>query len=216
MSEFNKAFVVGGWSEGYRFLEGLTRCVSEGPNRLVAEAESVTLGYALREADKFNKEAARRLVIGHSAAFMAINRAGLAVSLNGAEPTPLPKTIFGGLRVGTNKIGKEEAIVPPKLTDGFMEIAMSPRTMLVPFWLRQFSTLNKLINNAEAYPGGRVYLPADKDEFGFGSNGEVDRARACGIVSWRVQGWHNQPLLYPSQSVAQIHEALNRLDEAVL
>lgn len=214
MAELNKAFVVGGWSEGFRFLEGLTQSVSEGPNRLVYEAESVTLGYALKESDKFNKEAARRLVIGHSAAFMAIDRAGLAVSLNGAEPTGLCRTLIGGIRVGTNKIGKEESATPPKFSDGFMEVAMAPQTIMVPFWLRQFSTVDKLINNAEAYPGGRVYLPTDKDEFGFGGHDEVERARRDGIVSWMLEGWHNQPLFCPDASVAQIKLALNQLEKS--
>jgi hypothetical protein len=210
MTEYSKAFVIGGWSEDHAFLEGLTREISEGPNRIVAEAESLTLAEALKNIDALNHETPRRIVVVHSAGMMAVREAGLVVALNGAEPTPLGKTIWGGIKVATNSaIGREEYANEPRLTSGIIEVLRHPSTLAIPLRVRKFSTVQTLIRGSASFPDGRVYLPSEDDEFGFGSNGEVDLANRHGVTAQMLEGWHNQHLLHPRAGAEQIKKFVN-------
>lgn len=212
MPEYSKAFIVGGWSEDHVLLEGLTREVAEGPHRIVDEAESITLAEALANPIKLNQEAGRRIVIAHSAGFMAIKEAGVIIALNGVEPTPLIKTILGGVRTGTNKaIGHDEYVTKTGLANGFLEVLRHPSTLSIPFKVQNFSTVRTMIDRKESFPGGRVYLPTDEDEFGFGCNGEVELARQNGITAATLKGWHGQPLLHPRAGAEQINRYLNEV-----
>lgn len=170
MAEVLKAFVIGGFSESHRFLEGFTRIVCEGPNRLVEEAESITLGDALADIDKLNKEAVNRIVFFHSAGGLAVQKAHIAVAMNGAEPTPLLQTLKGAIKVGTNKeAGLEPGLRKTGLRHGALEVGRHPSTLKVPLEVRHFSTVQMLVDGGtEAFPGGRLYLPTHNDEFGFG------------------------------------------------
>jgi hypothetical protein len=209
MTEYSKAFLIGGWSEDHDFLTGLCREVTEGPNRFVDGIEPLTLAEALDSTDKINRESEHRLVIAHSAGMMAIHTAGIIVALNGAEPTSLAGAIAGGIKVGANKsIGHESHVAESTVVNGVREVVRHPVTLSIPFRLRNYSTVWTLIEGKTAFPGGRVYLPTDRDEFGFGSHGEVGLARCHGIVAAMLAGWHNQPLLHPRASAAHIKSAL--------
>ncbi|MBA2279592.1 hypothetical protein H0V99_04100 [Candidatus Saccharibacteria bacterium] len=213
MSEVSKAFVIGGFSEDHTFLEGFTNEICDGPHSLVDEAESITIAEGFKDIDKLNKEAARRIIFAHSAANMVIRKAGIIVALNGVEPTPLFKTIRGAVKVGTNsEIGRDEHIPKTGLTNGFKEVMRHPSTLKVPFMVRKFSTSQMLIDGGkEAFPGGRLYLPTDMDEFGFGSDETVTYATSHGISAKMLPGYHNQPLLHPREAVRQIYEILDEI-----
>jgi hypothetical protein len=213
MSEYAKAFVVCGWSECRGFGEGLACQVAEGPHKIVDEAEVLTLAYALRHSEKVNKETPRRIVLAHSAAILAIHSAGIIVAMNGPEPTPLRKTLQGGIRVATepNITPDREHTIAVDPMDGVYEVLKHPLTWRVPLRVRHFSTVQYLIDGKQVFPGGRVYLPTDKDEFGFGDANAVKRAREHGIVADLLPGWHNSPLLLPCEGAEQVKTALERL-----
>lgn len=210
MAEYSKAFIIGGWSEDHDFLAGLTREVSEGPNRFVDEADPLTLAEAFGRVEDVGREARRRIVITHSAGMMAVRQAGMVVALSGVEPTPLSAIICGGYRVGVNRqVGHDAYVIETGLINGFMEVTRHPTTLGVLLKARAFSTVRTMIGRAGLFPDGRVYLPADKDEFGFGSHGEVDLAQRHGVTAHMLPGWHNQPLLHPREAAGQIKTALN-------
>jgi len=211
MAEVSKAFVVGGFSESKRFLEGFTNVVSNGPDRIVEDAEPITLGWAFANSDKFNKEAENRIVFFHSAGGLVVRKARIAVAMNAAEPNPLGQTLKGAIKVGTNgEIGREEGLRKTGLRHGAMEVARHPSTLAVALLVREFSTLKMLVaGGTEAFPEGRLYLPSHNDEFGFGSYWDVMIAQANGITAEMQDGFHNQPLLHPTPAVKRIGELLN-------
>lgn len=208
MPELEKAFVIGGFSEDLAFLEAFTNAVSSGPDRIVEDAEPITLAYALRNKEKLNDEAAGRVVFAHSAALLAIEKAGVVVAMNAAEPTKLARTVIGAVKTSTNKqIGREPHVAEPTFSSAFVEVAKHPSTWSVPFRVRSFSSLNVLLTGGRhAFPGGRFYLPSRDDEFGFGRVELVDYANKHGIVAQMLEGFHNQPLLHPNATVKQIHD----------
>lgn len=212
MAEYKKAFVIGGWSEDLPYIDGLSQEISEGRHRFVDEADSITLGWALANGDKLAQEAKRRIVIAHSSAPMAIRESGIIVTLNGAEPTLPHLSIFGGLRTACNRqIGYDESVPAPNLLNSVRELLRSPRTLAVPGWLVGFSTVKLLLGNKESFPDGRVYLAYDKDEYGFGQHGEIELARADGMVADMLEGWHNQPMQHPVTAARDIKASLDEL-----
>lgn len=213
MTKHNKAFVVGGWSESEAFLWGLTNEISAGTHSIVDEAETITLAMALRNKEKFDKEARSRLVITHSAGMMAVHNAGMIVALNAPEPTPLRRAVQGVIRTTKPNVEPEAALVKQTgLSDGLGELARHPSLVVaVPARLRTFSTVQTLIEGETAFPGGRAYLPAEHDEFGFGSQGEVERAQEHGIVARMLPGYHNQTLLRPQEGAQYVQWALEQL-----
>lgn len=213
MAEYSKAFVLGGWSEDLDFIEPLAREADSGPHRIVEEAHPVTLAWALDNADKLNRESTRRIVLGHSAAKMAIRRAGILFVMNGAEPTPFYKTIARGFKVAFNgRIGREEHVPKPGVLNGIAEVAKHPSTLAVPWRVRTFSSVDSVIEDGEdAYPDGRVYLPTHLDEFKFGHKGEIAKARDNGIYAEMLQGYHNHPMLHPRAYMAEVERILNTI-----
>ena len=214
MAEYNKAFVVGGWSESEDFLWGLTNEISNGDSRIVAEAEAITLAAALRNKKRFNQEAKNRIVVAHSAGMMAVTNAGVIVALNAAEPTLVRQAVRGAVRVGTepNIEPQTDFVKPTSLSDGFIEIARHPSLLVtVPVRLRSYSTIQTLVEGEAAFPDGRAYLPTEYDEFGFGSHNEVEQALEHGITARMLPGYHNQPLLRPQEGAEHIQWAVNQL-----
>lgn len=209
MPEIDKAFIIGGWSESVKSLEPLAE--SLGAQGLFREVDIFTLGKAL-EDKKINAAARNRSVVTHSAGAFAIHQAGLIVVLNGVEPTPLHRLTLGAFGVAFNRqIGHEEGVRVMGLADAAIELARSPYTLGLPYRLSHFSSLKRLIDYAEMFPEGRAYLPTDKDEFGFGGHGEVDKAREYGIYAEALPGAHSQPLLHPNAAAQAISRALESL-----
>lgn len=215
MAEYNKAFVVGGWSENKNFLWGLANEISTGKFSIVSDAETVTLAEAQRKKDKFLKEAQNRIVIAHSAGMMAIRRAGIVIAINGAEPTPFLMAVRGALRLSTksNTEPDFDHVIATGLSDGLREVMLHPSQLItVPLRLRAFSTLQRLTESNTSFPDGRVYLPTEHDEFGFGSHGEVEVALEHGIVARMLPGYHNQPLQRPQEGAKDIAWAIDQLN----
>jgi hypothetical protein len=211
VNEIKKAFVIGGFSEDHAFLEAFTRAICEGENRIVEDAESITLAEAYRNRGKLNTEAAHRIVFPHSAGNEVIRQAGIFVGLNPIEPTPFLKTILRGIKVANNhEIGREDHVAKPSPISGFVEVVKHPSNLKAPLIVRKFSTVQMLVDGGtEAFPEGRLYLPTRQDEFGFSSDELVTYAKIHGITSEMLDGYHNQPLLHPRAAVAQISGLLN-------
>jgi hypothetical protein len=203
-----KAIVVGGFSESEEFLAGLRAALGSG---LFQDVEQVTLANALKYHEDLQEAAERCTVVAHSLGPIAVRAAGAFISLNGAEPTSLLKSAVGAYRVSTNfdRISHEEGMPPIGFLDGAIETAKNPRTLLATLKLGKFSTVQMMIDGGEeAFPGGRVYLPSDKDEYGFGHHGEVERAQKAGIIAAMRDGYHDEALLHPHKTVAQIAQIL--------
>jgi len=214
MSKYAKAFVVGGWGETEEYIQGLTNEIQleEGPHGFVEHAEGITLAEALRHKRVINKDAEKRLVVTHSAGIMAIDNAGVIVALNGPEPTLLPRTIMGGRRVIREcNITPDDYVTKTSAWDGVDEVLHHPVTWAVPFLVQCFSTVRKLARHERAFPGGRIYLQTESDEFGFGSGDNIEWARQNGIIADMLPGFHNQPMLRPREGAEQISIALARL-----
>lgn len=212
MAEYSKAFVIGGFSEGEKFLKGFTNAVSQGPGRIVEDADFLSYAYARKHADKLAKEARRRIVFEHSLGTSTVKEAGIVVAMNGAEPIErMRDTVGRAWKVFNNHdIKREEQVKHPSRLSGPWEVTKHPGTLGVLSRLKNFSTLQMLIDGGtEAFPDGRFYLPTIDDEFGFGHNGEVELARTHGITAEMLPGWHNQPLLHPVKAVEQISAILN-------
>jgi hypothetical protein len=213
MSEYSKAFVVGGWSEDCSSLTGLIEEITTGPHSFVDDADPLTLAEVMRRNDAYNTEFARRIVITHSAGIMAVHRAGVVIAMNGPERTSLTRLIRGAGEIAVNIASAmhEDQAAPIGLTNGLREVFAHPITMTIPFRVGYFSTVRKLIDGKANYTDGRAYLVTTEDEFGFGENGEVSLARQHGLVAQMYPGSHNQHLWNPRAGAGQIRLALNDL-----
>jgi hypothetical protein len=212
MSEVQKAFVVGGFSEDLDFLWGLTNELSNGEHRTF-ETEALTWAQVHNDFEKFSKEAKHRALFGHSGATLhfAGVEAPMVFALAGVEPTPLHKSLTGAIKVGTNtKVGHDDGVIETGLKNGFLEVLKHPSTIQIPFRIRHFSTFDMLVQKAADFPEGRFYLPARLDEFGFGSDiGRVVTADAYGIRASYFGDWHNSAMLHPKEAARGIYQRLN-------
>lgn len=212
MTEFSRAFVIGGWSEDLGYIESLAKAVSESGHSFVDSAEPITLAEARKIHDKFNREAARRVVITHSAGVLAVDNAGVIMTLNGPEPVSLAELISGAKAVSSNQaIGYEDGVPLAGPTNAVKELARHPSTLFTPLKLQKFSTVHKLIAHRDSFPGGRAYLAYDHDEYGFGAHGEVQLARKHDIAAYLLDGWHNQPMQHPTEAARNLYRAINEL-----
>lgn len=212
MSEVNKAFVIGGFSEDLDFLWGLTNEISRGEHASFDDADSLTWADVHNDYENFAKEARNRAVIGHSGATLhfAGIEAPIAIAIAGVEPTPLHKSVTGAFAVAFNKeIGHDEGVKKTGLTNGFVEVAKHPSSLRIPFRIRKFSTVEMLKAKATDFPAGRFYLPARDDEFGFGDDQKIKDAYWSGINASYLGRWHNSALLQPKQAAKSLNNRLN-------
>lgn len=211
MAELNKAFLYGGFSESYEFIEPLARAISEGPNRFVDEAELFTLAEARSAPEAFVEEGRRRIIITHSAGATALRRAGMVITLNGIEPTPTRKILCGSIKVGLNgDIGREDGVPAPSLLDAFDEVCDNSETLKLLLETRHFSTLGLLAKGDKQFPEGRIYLPTDQDEYGFGRH-LVDVANRLDVYAKMLPGYHNQAMLHPNWAAGEIKHCIEEL-----
>ncbi len=215
VGDFNKAFVVGGYGQSPDALGPLAEAIGDHAGfNLNKTPDVATLGKAMLFNRSFNREASRRLVVALSFGPRAVNRAGAIIVLNGAEPTPI-KDQIDGVKADTqehrDQMGREPHVPEFSPMGMYLEYAKHPIVAATtPFRIRNFSTLDKLIDHGvEAYPGGRAYFPGIEDEYGFGHNGEVERAREHGIVADMFPGFHGQALYHPQATAQRIYDQVD-------
>lgn len=190
-------------------LWGIANELTSGPHKIARDAVTVTLGEGLKDPEQLESLLTESDAIGISAGTKLIKAARSIISLNGLEPTSKLKLIK---EMGREKMSNNDGHIKPDVsnTDFLKEFFRSPSMPIrVLHWAKHFSTVNHMIKGGRAsFPEGRLYLPTDDDEYGFGNNGEVQKALEHGIYAKLLPGTHGEAVLRPREHSRRIKEAL--------
>lgn len=214
MVAFKEAVIVGGFGQSRDALWGLANEISSGEHAFASDVDIVTLAEGMDGAKELGKPAESRIVLAISAGTKLVEQAGVFVSLNGAEPTPYRRSISAALFHG-EKLSENDGHTKPNLSDNdpVFEIVRNPGTIRALRWAKHFSTVQHMIRGGqEAFPSGRAYLPTFDDEFGFGSNGEVEIAQSNGIAAMHLPGTHGEAVLRPRNHTGYIKQVLETMN----
>lgn len=211
----NEAVIVGGLGQSEAMMWGFANELTTGPHRVFDDAHIVTLaqaieGHHLLEPD----EALRRTAIGISAGVKCVEAAGIFVTVNGVEPTGYMRQMRAAVLQG-EKPSANDGFVKPGISenDAVREIAAHMQSLrFAQKTAKKHSTFRQLVvGGTDKYPEGRLYLTADKDEFGFGRNVvEIKDAKKgvyAGVHHYELEGTHGEPLLRPRGYTAQFKQA---------
>ncbi len=207
---YKSVIVVPGFSESIRFTEGLANELTSGPFALAEDADIVRVADLFDDPLKYEAAMSERLVVTHSAGIMAVNKAAEIIALNAPEPTRLRTTVRGATVIAFDKaVGKEAGISSGGLLEPVLEVARHPLiNAKIPLAIRKFSSSQKLIDNADAFPGGRSLFATEQDQFGFARPEAIARANDNGVFARMLQGKHNHAMFQPKDMMSQIATAL--------
>ena len=199
------AVIIGGFSESPECLAPLTNEFS----KLFSDIEQLTWTQAYRRRHTLARDVMNRTVITHSAGAMYLHCGERGIALSGVEPTHPIRSVVRAGHVAYNTLAARELENPMSLRRSAHELLHHPDHLRVLGRVGMFSTAERLIRKgAEGFPGGRYYLPSERDEFGFTRPDMIARAAEHGIVTGYVGRLHNDPITNPRNTVTQIKQLL--------
>ncbi len=128
------------------------------------------------------------------------------ITLCGVEPLHPAQAIIRAAYAARNLPYEHEREIA--LYESVKEIVRNPEHLLILGRIATFSTFTQLKCRALRYPGGRFYLAAEDDEFGFGDQYTINSALRNGIEAEYFGVGHTYPMKNPEKTATRIHELL--------
>lgn len=202
------AVILGGCAESKRSLEPL----ADATHSLFSSVDIITYPQACRlSAAELRRRLGECAVIPHSAGNMHAKFGAMVFALCGPEPTHPAKAIPLAGRAAYSSLNRRESEHSLSTLNTAQELLMHPAYLKILTAIGRFSTSRSLIQRGdETFHGGRFYLQAHDDEFGFTRPDKMKEAAAHGVVTDYLGRFHDYPLRNPKATVAKMKELMDR------
>lgn len=158
-------------------------------------------------------KAASMTVITHSAGIQYVDEALQIIAINPPEHRRYFELLKGSMRMVKDPIADEPGAHERNFADmigAAIEFLGSPITSArtVTGIARGFSTVEHLINHADAFPHGRAIIHCSQDAFGFQNHADLERAELNGITTQTIDGFHTEFLFAPLRTMRDIQQRI--------
>lgn len=207
MSHGPDLFLLGGFSESE---ESLSHLGNELAKKVSSKTEVLPWEESRRQKGALAQAALHAIVVTHSAGIMNAPDCDTIVAIAGVEPTHPYLAVSRALKVARNAESRKDCEVDLSRIGNIKHVVRNPEHLLVLARVGIFSTADRLIYGGhKSFPGGRFYLPAQHDEFGFGTDPRtLERVKRHGITAQPLGRFHSDALSNPKSTAATIYQLL--------